>query len=114
MKNGTELINEERQKQIDKYGFTAEHHYNHDEWYEDIQLQYAAHSMLANELYEQAEVYDNLPSGWDEDWWERMCNKSRKERLIIAGALIAAELDRINIIESKASEARTASGFVSE
>lgn len=32
-----------------------------------------------------------------------MINKSRKERLIIAGALIAAEIDRLNYLESEPS-----------
>ena len=36
---------------------------------------------------------------WDEDLWQKMCNKSYKDRLIIAGALIAAEIDRLQSIE---------------
>lgn len=95
MKTGIELIAEERQYQIDKYGFTGEHHLEHSEWYGNLQLQEAAHSLLADELYEQAETYDQIPQNWNPEWWERLCRKPRKERLIIAAALIAAELDRI-------------------
>lgn len=94
-KSGIELIAEERLKQIKKHGFTGAHHANHPEWYENLQLQSAAHSLLATELYEQAEVSENLPTNWNADWWENLCTRNRKERLIIAGALIAAELDRL-------------------
>lgn len=94
---GAELIVAERMKQIHKHGRTKAYDYNNNE---EGQLQFAAHSLLAHELYEQAEVYDNLPRGWDEEHWCRMCNKSNKERLIIAGALIAAELDRVSFTEN--------------
>ena len=40
------------------------------------------------------------PKWWDKTIWDKMLNKSRKERLIIAGALIAAEIDRIQAIET--------------
>lgn len=36
-------------------------------------------------------------SGWSWDWWEKTTAKSEKERLAIAGALIAAEIDREEI-----------------
>jgi len=36
------------------------------------------------------------PKGWDHKIWEKMCHKNYKKRLIIAGALIAAEIDRLN------------------
>lgn len=96
MKTGIELIAEERQKQINKHGYTGKHHADHPEWYEQYQLQHAAHGLLADELYEQAETYDQVPHNWDEERWEDLCRRSRTERLIISGALIAAELDRLN------------------
>ena len=46
MKTGIELITEERKKQIDKHGFTAEHHVNHPEWYDRLQLEDAAINIL--------------------------------------------------------------------
>lgn len=39
-----------------------------------------------------------MPSDWDDTISLKMCSKSYKERLIIAGALIAAELDRLTAI----------------
>ena len=91
---GSQLIAEERQKQIDKHGFTAEHHVSHPEWYEEDQLPNAALSIL---------ILDSLcagvPKNWDVAWFHDLKNRSRKERLIIAGALIVAELDRLAEIE---------------
>lgn len=39
------------------------------------------------------------PENWDKAICEKMDNKTRKEKLIIAGAFIAAELDRLNALE---------------
>lgn len=90
---GSKLIAEERQKQIDKHGFTAEHHVNHPEWYEMDQLSRAAVSILMP--YEISLSPDN----WDMEWFRNLKSRTKKERLIIAGALIAAELDRLNELE---------------
>ena len=40
-----------------------------------------------------------VPEGWSFELFKKMCNKPYKERLVIAGALIAAEIDRLNAIE---------------
>lgn len=93
---GIQLIAHERKKQIDKHGFTGEHHANHPEWYENHQLQFAATTLLMHEFEEQLEIDALTPDGWNAEWFEKMNNKTRRERLVIAGALIAAELDRLN------------------
>jgi hypothetical protein len=98
-KTGIELIAEERQKQIDKHGFTGEHYANHPEWYDNQQLQYAATTLLMHEFEEVVDTKDNLPDGWDQEWFDDLNSRTRKERLIIAAALIAAELDRLNAKE---------------
>ena len=50
-----------------------------------------------------ARIVGGLP--WPEDWNKDVCekinNKTYKERLIIAGALIAAEIDRIQFLEEE-------------
>ena len=101
METGIELIANERQKQIEKYGFTAEHHVNHPEWYSEKQLTSAAHMIEAydkndgiNSIYR-----DMCPLNWDLEWWQRLCDKPYEERLIISGAFIAAEIDRIGFKE---------------
>lgn len=94
---GVDLIFKERQKQIDKHGFTAEYQANHPEFYEDGQLLYAVRYMFNADILGA----DNLsePLNWDRDKFIKLCKKSRKERMIIAGALLAAELDRLMELE---------------
>lgn len=95
MKTGIELITEERIiKQINKYGFTAQHHALHPEWYDKVQLIEAANTLSMTEIKSCL-----VPLNWNIIWFEKLCKKSHKERLIIAGALISAELDRLNYIE---------------
>jgi hypothetical protein len=98
MKTGIELIAQERQKQIDKHGFTGQHHADHPEWY-NYQLQHAATTLMMHEFEEVVDTVDHLTDGWDQEWFDRLNAKSRKQRLIIAGASIAAELDRLQIPE---------------
>lgn len=96
MKTGVQLISEERQKQIDKHGFTGQHHNDHPEWYDNFQLQYAAIGLLSAEFQEGIDSQEACPDGWDEEWVRRLLAKTREQRLVIAGALIAAEIDRLN------------------
>lgn len=97
---GVELIAKERQKQIDKHGFTAEHHVAHPEWYEEKQLPQAAVSMLLPDLMPN-DLISDVPANWDSVWFNNLLERPSKERLIIAGALIAAELDRLDQLEKK-------------
>lgn len=61
---------------------------------------YDNHENAAGELLDvAAALIKNDPeyygrSGWSWDWWYKTTNKSEKERLAIAGALLAAEIDR--------------------
>jgi len=90
---GCRSICEERLKQINKHGFTAQHHKANPQWYLELQLKSAAISLLSDSLnFREA----SCPENWDVDWWVKLCNKSVEERSVISGALTAAELDRIN------------------
>lgn len=95
---GIELISQERQEQITKHGRTVEEDKNLNT---EFQLTDAA-SCLSIPVPEGMEsVYiqsheNHPPVGWDKEIWGRMLRKPLKERLIIAGALIAAEIDRIS------------------
>jgi hypothetical protein len=95
MKTGVQLITEEREKQISKHGFTGEHHFNHPEWYNKGQLIEAA-VKLSNVI-----AYNQTPENWDGQWFTNLCRRTHKERLIIAGALICAEIDRLNYENDK-------------
>lgn len=62
------------------------------------QLTDAATQLIVNFPPEFQEVYEaqTPPIGWDTEIWKHMLSKPYKERLVIAGALIAAEIDRIS------------------
>lgn len=98
METGIELIKKEREEQILKHGRTTEL---------DIQInkrrQLAdAAAVLATPLIDTPRKRLSLmPSDWDDAVALKMCSKSYKERLIIAGALIAAELDRLSAVGEK-------------
>lgn len=98
-KTGVELIAEERQKQIDKHGFTAQYHVEHPEYYEQNQLNQASASLILFDVIPD-DLFLEVPENWDKDWFYKLLNHSQFERLVIAGALIAAELDRLNLKEN--------------
>lgn len=111
MKTGIELIAEERQRQIDKEGYTFEHDDNH----EDGELALAAAIYASPSLlYEKTEtaqgvhfdVVDDM--GWNLDLPfhgnmrqpnYQVARTKRKRQLVKAGALIAAEIDRLQRIK---------------
>jgi hypothetical protein len=115
MKTGIELIAEERQRQISVEGWTADH----DEEHDIMQLSSAAGCYIANAhnkwFYEHThtsretttkfvvadETGDKLK--WVDGWpWVKEWDKRKKhdtmKSLIIAGALLAAEIDRLNAL----------------
>ncbi|KAB1228468.1 hypothetical protein [Chryseobacterium viscerum] len=103
-KTGVELIASERQKQIDKHGFTAKHSIEHPEWYDKEQLVYAAHSLLSLEV--KPAMYIKEPDNWDKEWFIRILKKASADknyRYRVVGAFLAAELDRIKLIERQNS-----------
>jgi hypothetical protein len=95
MKTGVELIAEEREKQISKHGFTAEHHANNPKWYDRGQLIEAANTLSMKEIRSCL-----VPFNWDAEWFQDLCGRSYKERLIIAAALIASEWDRLEYLQN--------------
>lgn len=109
-KTGIELIAEERQRQIEKLGYDADH----DEMESAFQLSGAAGMYIAeamNKDFKDHTHYDNMGScarfqlreidtrKWKEEWpWDDrngLAKSDIKECLITAGALIAAEIDRL-------------------
>lgn len=82
---GIELITKEREEQIFKHGFDP----YHDDQYVGEELQQAASAILTQD-------WTSWPENWDVSWRDRIHSKPRIEQLTIAGALIAAEIDRID------------------
>ncbi len=92
MKSGIELIAEERHEQINKHGFDV----SEDEYYKKGELKKAAlYCLLLNGRY--------YPKNWQGWFKEKIAAKTLRlspiefdiEMLKIAGALIAAEIDRL-------------------
>lgn len=93
---GIDLIAKERQEQIERHGRTIESDIIENG---DRQLQAAAFMLLSNE-YKDSLNSTIYPLGWNTTTCKIMKDKDRFKRLVIAGALIAAELDRILNAES--------------
>ena len=83
---GVLLIHKERVEQLEKHKRTVELDYKLNA---DYQLVDAAIKLLKGGQHE-------CPEGWDIKIWEKMLAKSEQEKLVTAGALIAAEIDRLN------------------
>ncbi|MBP6566066.1 MAG: hypothetical protein KA270_02800 [Saprospiraceae bacterium] len=90
MKTGIELIAQERAEQIEKHGRTIK---SDVEYNSHCELSDGARLLLTG-INELERVIP--PHNWDREIWDKMISKPYKERLIIAGALIAAEIDRLN------------------
>lgn len=85
--SGADLIAAERQRQIDSEGWTPEHDDGH-----------ANDLVLAAIAYSYEGIRPNHPMApaiwpWDEEWWKP--SEDRIRNLVKAGALIAAEIDRL-------------------
>lgn len=94
IKTGIELITEEKEEQISKHGRTLKEDRAINNHY---QLSEAAGMMCHLSTDDFGCPINDLgpPTGWDAFAYHKMMSKPYKERLIIAGALIAAEIDRI-------------------
>ena len=94
-KTGIELITEERQRQIEIEGWTS----INDDSHSFGELSVAAACYAVNELPgPQVDVIDkdSKLDAWPwADKWDKREKHNRLRSLIISGALIAAEIDRI-------------------
>lgn len=87
---GIDLIAQKRLDQKIKHGHSIRSDY---ESYPDFELMEAAQAILeANP--------DRMPKTWDEESCKRLCGKPLQERLITAGAMIAAQIDVLNYKEN--------------
>jgi len=87
-KSGIELIAEERREQLEKHGRTIDYDLKNNQF---GQLSLAAEYLITEDPHCELQQ----PHGWSETLWKKMKSKTELERLIIAGALIAAEIDRL-------------------
>ena len=97
---GLELIREMRQEQIEKHGFNSEHD---DQWKHAELVMAAIYYAMPDEVDVSGDRYTVtlepvsffVKTGWNWELFENRHAKSTIECLAIAGALIAAEIDRL-------------------
>ena len=95
MKTGIELIAEERHRQISKEGWAPEH----DDQHANCELVWAANGyayLAAGSPGASAILAAGAPPAgwpWEREWWKP--SKDHVRNLTKAGALIAAEIDRL-------------------
>lgn len=88
---GAYLIAKERTEQIEKHKRTIQMDVEQNDSQE---LLWAAEALIKNDI-SKFSVY------WDGDICAKMIKKSKMERLVIAGAFIAAEIDRLKEVEEQ-------------
>lgn len=104
--NGIELIAAERQRQIEQEGWTPEHDAGHGEG--ELAEAAACYAMPERARQIPVEGETDLENGatsgvssvlwpWDESYWKPTPNDRIRE-LVKAGALIAAEIDRLQCV----------------
>lgn len=98
MKTGIELITEERKEQLEKHGWTLAHDREHK--FGELAKTAAALAIQHTdaEIFESGEIL--------EDYWDLVKTLKNKpiKALIVAGSLIAAEIDRLNFIEMEENQ----------
>lgn len=95
MQTGIELITEERWEQVYKHSWGMEHDADHD--YAELAINAAALAVLGTDY----KIVDQDGELFEDDWG--LCNKHSERKppydrihaLQVAGALIAAEIDRL-------------------
>lgn len=97
MKSGIELIAEERKRQIENEGWTADHDAIHNRG--ELAKAAACYCLAESLRNDHPSARDGMPIvrywPFSPDWWKPSANNRIKE-LQKAGALIAAEIDRLN------------------
>lgn len=96
MKTGIDYISAERERQVNEEGWSNEH----DTHYKDSELAYAAVSYALPDDSRYGYL-DEKPEHWPwHDKWWKPTPDDRIRELSKAGALIAAEIDRLLYLES--------------
>lgn len=99
MKTGIELIAEERQRQISEEEWTPEHDDGHRSGeLNDAAIGYAQAAAYQARGESLEMIRSAVPAGmirwpWEDSWWRP--DEDQIRNLVKAGALIAAEIDRL-------------------
>lgn len=93
MKTGIELIAEERQEQLNKHNWTHEHDDGHV--YGELRVVAAILCVQGTDHYVNSNFQSEYSSGQNAWGLEEKLKRYDIHRLKVAGALIAAEIDRL-------------------
>lgn len=111
MNDALKEIAAERQRQLDKEGWTLEHDDQHTDeslamaagcYANPFQIAIDGEGVRAEELPEDA-IPIGWPESWDYSWWKP---SDRRSDLVKAGALIVAEIERLDRAEDSAVTSR--------
>lgn len=83
--NGVDMITKERNEQLEKHNYTLEY-----------DKQYVSGELIGAALYCIMGDVEDWPKGWYTSHKDKIDCKPIVQKLAIAGALIAAEIDRLN------------------
>lgn len=92
MKTGLELIQAERQEQIEKHKWTLEHDQEVNKNKELVQAAKFCLSLTDFHLRGKGGYY--WPNNWNISYMNKIMNKSEVGKLVVAGALLMAENER--------------------
>jgi hypothetical protein len=102
MNEGIDIIVAERRRQIEKFDWSPAHD---DQYVNGELLLYAQYWMAMPELVEarkhaKVALQSMQQTGWEDEWF-KYDERTPEQRLARAGALIAAEIDRLKRLEEK-------------
>ena len=94
-----ELITKERQEQLEKHGMSIKNDVQHN----SVGCSYDGRVMplVCGAIHLIDPNFDHVPAHWNKVSFEHTRCKLLKERLIVAAALLAAEIDRLQFIENQ-------------
>lgn len=90
MKTGIELIAIERQEQVERHGYTVDQ----DAGYVNNELISGAKAYLCAHKHEEG--WSTFPAAWPFGMTSFKPSEDKIKNLVKAGAMIAAEIDRLN------------------
>ena len=113
--SGAEAIAAERQRQIEREGWTPEHDDEHTDcslsaaaacYARPFKIEIDGYGLRFEELEGETDDYTaDMPLGWPESWTDGWWKpRDYRSNLVRAGALLAAEIDRIDRLAKKTPE----------
>ena len=94
---GIELIAKERKEQIEKHDISVKN----DAQFNSLMLFNGITPIPIAVIGILDDSFQHAPVHWDKKMLDKIRKKPYKERLIIAGALLAAEIDRVQFMDDQ-------------